>query len=519
MDCEQALNLIAINMAGELPSDDRAHLDEHLNGCASCRATSQAWLQHDVELRGAFAPRRAAATALAERVITQVRTLPLPRRRRSQAPWFIIPVLSAAAGFLLAVLVLPPWLTTTVIVEKYIPNEPEKKAAPSPFPESTAKDEKDDRGKETKEFGPVAEKRLSKKESTGNEKDKKAMEKSPPREKETEEQKKVELPAMPELKLANGPVETGTPDAKDWRELEVGRKLIAGCSVRTPPSVKCDFRCPDGCEFRLNGDTEVVFQSERELQLKRGQLWSNVPPAKESREPVQIHAAGATIQSTNGQFDVKTGLNATELTVAQGKAEVLGGNVDKKADRFEVLRGQVAQIVNGEASRVKQPSAAEMALATKWATDALVRGKADDPEIDRSVLSCLSQIGDLKQQAAFENQLRAYGEFSAPPLARYLKSDGGKASPKQRESAARILSDLAPSWAIPDLIELLKHPDADVRFYAATGLKRLTGQTHGVSPEEWRAPPAKTLKLSTDDCYHAWKRWWAENKDRYPPRP
>src|SRR5262249_25631562 len=115
--------------------------------------------------------------------------------------------------------------------------------------------------------------------------------------------------------------------------------------------------------------------------------------------------------------------------------------------------------------------------------------------------------------------LRAYGEFSAPPLARYLKSDGAKASPKQRESAARILSDLAPSWAIPDLIELLKHPDADVRFYAATGLKRLTGQTHGVSPEEWRTPPAKTLKLSTDDCYQAWKRWWAENKDRYPPRP
>src|SRR5262249_51014272 len=179
-----------------------------------------------------------------------------------------------------------------------------------------ATEEKDYKGKETKDASPVAEKSVSKRESTGKGQVKEAVEKAPPLEKKTDDQKKMELPTMPELKLATGPVETGTPTAKDWQELEVGRKLTAGCTVRTPPSVKCDFRCSDGCEFRLGGDTEVVFQSERELQLKRGQLWSNVPPAKESREPVQIHAAGATIQSTDGLFGVKTGLNATELTVA-----------------------------------------------------------------------------------------------------------------------------------------------------------------------------------------------------------
>ena len=62
-------------------------------------------------------------------------------------------------------LVLPPWLTTTVVVERLVPVEPEKMEAPSPEPVSKAIVEKDDKRnetKETKEIGPEVAKSLKK---------------------------------------------------------------------------------------------------------------------------------------------------------------------------------------------------------------------------------------------------------------------------------------------------------------------------------------------------------------------
>src|SRR5262245_45983744 len=244
MDCEQAHNLIAMNMAGELPSDDRARLDEHLNGCTSCRATSQAWLQQDVELRRAFAPRRAVATALAERVITQVRMLPVPARRRVQITWIMMPLMSAAAGFLLAVLVLPPWLKTTEIVEQQIgPEKPAVKTvqqaseaiAPSetraptadarpappdmPAPERTEKDSKEIRDKAAaKDDGiPKVGKSLSEKEpsrESAGKSEKEVAAKKPVEEKKVEDHKVAEARAQVELKLATGPVEMASEDTK-----------------------------------------------------------------------------------------------------------------------------------------------------------------------------------------------------------------------------------------------------------------------------------------------------------------
>ena len=542
MDCEHAQNLIAMNMAGELPSDDRARLDEHLNGCTSCRATSQAWLQQDVDLRRAFAPRRAAATAVAERVITQVRTLPVPGRRRVQITWIMMPLMSAAAGFLLAVLVLPPWLKTTEFVEQQIRPEkpavksvqpapeaiapasetqaptPEAKAASPdmPAPERAEKDSRENRDKAAAKDDamPKVGKSLSEKEpprESARKSEKEVAAKKPAADRKVEDQKVAEERAQVELKLATGPVEMASEETKGWQEVEVGRKLSLGCSVRTPPKVRCDFRCPDGSEIRLNGDTEVFFHSERNVELKRGELWSNIPATKEPKEPLQVRTGGATIRSTNGEFDVRADARESHLRVLQGKAEVVETNLKKKSEPFEVLHGQEAQIVNGEASRVKQRTVAELEKETMWATDAYGRRRAEDLQNEQRVRELLAQMSDVKSrdtkfQATCEVQLRGMGDSCATPLTRIMQ-DRPQANPEERRTAARLLADLAPSWAVPELIEFLKDADPDVRFYAATGLRRLTGQTLGMAPEELRSSSAKTMKLTPDDTYKAWKRW------------
>ncbi|HSZ57879.1 MAG TPA: FecR domain-containing protein [Tepidisphaeraceae bacterium] len=103
MECEDAINLVSAEIDGELPADERSRLDAHLAGCAGCRATAEAMRLQDAQLVRTFVPRRKAAADLAGRVVMQ---LAQSRPRPSRWLW---PLASAAAGFLLAVMLLRPW--------------------------------------------------------------------------------------------------------------------------------------------------------------------------------------------------------------------------------------------------------------------------------------------------------------------------------------------------------------------------------------------------------------------------
>src|SRR5262245_7042908 len=105
MDCDQALALLSARLDGELDAADAAALDAHLRDCPGCRAAEQGLRQDDADLRRAFAPRREAAAAVAERVIARLPARPANGRRR--LPWLPM-LLSAAAGFLLAAVVFRP---------------------------------------------------------------------------------------------------------------------------------------------------------------------------------------------------------------------------------------------------------------------------------------------------------------------------------------------------------------------------------------------------------------------------
>jgi HEAT repeat protein len=82
----------------------------------------------------------------------------------------------------------------------------------------------------------------------------------------------------------------------------------------------------------------------------------------------------------------------------------------------------------------------------------------------------------------------------------------------KRREAARIVADVATSWAIPELINLLNDPDGDVRYAAAQALQRLTGQSLNRRPEQWRDQEYMTCVPTIQ----TWHSWWEKNKTRYP---
>lgn len=105
MDCPQALNELDRLIDGELPAEARAAVEAHLADCDACRAVCANLRAADAELLRAFMIGRTAASLVADRVIEQLPSQAV--RRRDWRSWGA-PLLAAAAGFLLAVLVLRP---------------------------------------------------------------------------------------------------------------------------------------------------------------------------------------------------------------------------------------------------------------------------------------------------------------------------------------------------------------------------------------------------------------------------
>src|SRR6267142_242682 len=113
MTCETATNLISCRIDGEISAAEQSALDEHLATCPACRATMDALSAQDSDLNRAFAPRRHAATAVADAVIARVHREQVQSFRPRRFP-FLTMLVSAAAGFALALLILQPWHKTSV---------------------------------------------------------------------------------------------------------------------------------------------------------------------------------------------------------------------------------------------------------------------------------------------------------------------------------------------------------------------------------------------------------------------
>jgi hypothetical protein len=284
MDCPQAWEQLGAWLDGELHDEQRLPLEAHLAQCTECRAARDALRLQDADLRRAFAPRRQASAALAQRTLEVLQSQsPLaeaPReplaQPRTRGNWFSL-LAAMAAGFFLALTLFPPGG-----VERHlVVSEPAGGAVHPPQP----------------------------------------------------------FPSVARLAVASGPVEI-QPASLEWMACPTDAHVPTGCSVRTGPDVRCAFQLNDGSELRLDAQTELVLEGERTVRLSRGRLWSSVAKGD---KPFKLMAHRAQVETQAAQMDLRRQPDRSVLTMVEGAAIVRAGDQERT-----VSAGQQIEITNGQ---------------------------------------------------------------------------------------------------------------------------------------------------------------------------
>jgi membrane protein implicated in regulation of membrane protease activity len=305
------------------------------------------------------------------------------------------------------------------------------------------------------------------------------------------------------LAVASGVVEMLVPGSSDsWQALKTGGQIEVGSQVRTRPGVRCEFRTADGSEIRLNSGTQLVFVASRLLQLTQGQILASVA---EASSPFQVEIPDATVTAVGTEFDLLCRPVESVLTVLQGSTRVEGNGSHGLVDK-----GQRAKIVKGKIT--EKDEVENLVQATRWVHEILILKGRDNKELAKRVDGLLAQLGQSKTEFLKDEEIRALGDHCVLPLTRFLQSDQFRSEEDRRRRAADILADLAQPWSIPDLINLLQDKDEWVRYHAARGLKRLTRDDLGMSPEGWSNQPLERRER----VYKEWQKWWQDHKHLFP---
>jgi hypothetical protein len=460
MNCQAAGELLSGWIDGQLPADDTLALEAHLSVCAECRSLAEGLRIQDAELRRAFQPERQAAQQVASRVLLALEqdSRPAPAPVPLARFGFSALIVAAATGFLLAVIVFQFWKPTPI-------------------------------AQQPRESGPAPE---------------------------------VELP-IAHLVVATGDVEMRPSPATDWQAFPALKTFTcpSGSEVRTGDDVRCELQTTGGCVIRLNEGTEIALASPTSVAIRRGQLWCSSPenvslkivaqdpddkmpaPAPEKKTPSWSLACPSSscllsAEPARGDMQVMTSAGEAELQTPHGSQRL--------------LPGERAQVVNGQI--VKSREQFDPILEAGWVHALLVRKGKSDAELSRRIDAMLSQVGRSKVTWLYEQEIRGLGEHAVLPLLRFVQSPQSKAEPERRQTAMRLVSDLAPSWAVPELIGLLADDDAETRFFAATALQRLTGLDQGRPPSQWREDPEKCAA-----ALELWQQWLTSKRDQYSPLP
>ncbi len=312
-------------------------------------------------------------------------------------------------------------------------------------------------------------------------------------------------PSVAHLSLATGAVQFRCPGDAAWSAMPTGGTVPAGTKVRTGADVRCELVTADGSAIRMNANTEVAIASPRKFELSSGQTWSTVAH-RATDDPFEAKAQAATFTALGTQFDLSLAEpTRVMLTVAEGKVKVGAAGASTVVDAGE-------QLTVAEGRLGDKQSVSNLAVATRWVNEILVMKGRDDPELAKRVDDLFAQIGQQKMSFMYEEEIRSLGDHCVIPLVRFIESDRSKDESAKRAVAARIVSDVAPAWAIPELIDLLADRSGEVRYYAALALHRLTGRDVGRSPDQWRADSWAACVAESE----SWKQWWGKNRERFP---
>lgn len=477
MDCNQSRNLFSAWVDRQLDSADEALLVEHLQECLECQAAVERARELHADLMLAFESPRRAATRVAEKVIAEIPTMAMSNHRPMNArlpQWFSLG-LAMALGFLLAVILFRPWTS-------------EREASNSVQRRHDGFVEAPTMPAETVPAATIAAAKIQ------------------------------GVARMVDATDSTG-VEFTDLIGADWKSVANLPQFHcpSESSVRTNHNASCELVTAEGAVVRMKSGTEIVFRSAGCVELKRGEIWCRSTPGA----PLEVVPAvsSTVVQNAVSGGDAPamscTASGATCLmSVSESGNKVLvtaaEGNIGVKA-RNESLRLEPRETATITREGIDRERSFDRLLTTSWMQALLIRKGHGDGELVARVEELLAQIGTSGQSALYEAEIRTLGEYAVLPLLQYLKSPRANSDDERRLVVMGIVSDLAPPWAIGDLIDLLENSDAEVRFLAATALRRLTAQAQGGPLEIWRGDQAEW-----NSAVAAWRAWWTRNRDRYP---
>jgi hypothetical protein len=290
MRCDEALNQLNARADGALPSESAGDLEAHLAACSECRAAAEGLSAIDADLRRAFAPRRDAAIALADRAVAAARQaaaspvnvaapVAAPVARPSRLAWGQV-LAALAVGFLLAVALFRPW--------------------------------------ESRSSAPSA----------------------------------LALEPVAHLAVASGPVEVRPASQQHFYTCPDAAPIASDTCVRTGPAARCEIALADGNALGLDCNTEVTLHKSEVVEVSRGRLWSSSQPGKKGVElqsgggtivpkpasqlTLECQPQAVRVIVVDGTVDVRTGRGTTE--VGPGKqVRIVGGKVEEDTEWHDAL--------------------------------------------------------------------------------------------------------------------------------------------------------------------------------------
>ncbi len=460
MDCHDVRSQLPAWLDDELNVDARDPLQAHLETCPSCRADAESLQSLDADLARAFRPQREAAARIADRVAealqrepphTQSAVANAARSRTVLSQWTFF-FMAAAAGFLLALLIFPP--------------SPRQIAQPD---------------NNARHVSPSAE------------------------------------PSLARLVVSTGDIEVRPPGETDWAVVSGSDRFRcpSDTEVRTGVGVCCELETVDLCTIRLNEGTELTVRSRSEIELRAGQIWCS-SPSEMSLHVISTALTKPLVSDNPSPWSCVCPSNASLLSEvdSEGGCRIFtaSGEIDVTmgSEQQRLKQGQVARISGGRL--VIEAHHADALLSTSWMHSLLMRKGHTSGELGDRVNRLLASVGRSKLDNLYEDEIRSLGEHCVLPLLRYVQSPLSLEDSQRRHRAMLILTDVAPTWAVGELIGLLADEDSLVRMQAATALQRLTRQTQGRAPADWSAPLSEC-----EATLGAWRQWWQANASRYPP--
>lgn len=458
LNCAEFQNQLQTWLDGSADEAASAALESHLNECAPCQALLEPARQEDQQLRVALAEPQAAAR-VAQRAIDRMplqSTGQVAAAPRTNWSMWLLPLISIATGFLLAMVILP--LMTTDEMKPPIAKVPD--VVPAPV-----------------------------------------------------------KPPVAHLVASTGRVERFDDARQEWVSIDQVKMFACPTDsrVRTMPDVRCELQTANGCVIRMNDRTEVTLRGSSSVELTQGQVWCRSP--REASLEVRVASApksGEAKQPTSSQPTLWCVGNSCLMTGIEeaGRVQVVNAsgeiNLRTAAGEERLEPGQMAEISNGQVS--KPGKHFDPILATGWMQPLLVTRGGDNAELQERVDILLAEIGRSKAATLYEHEIRSLGEHAVLPLVRFIQSPLAANDEMRRLYAMRITSDLAPVWLIPDLIDLLADRDGRVRQMSAATLHRLTALDMSQPPASWREEPNEQQATALAD----WRTWWAAHRDQFP---